>query len=85
MDVVADGFSSLVSNVIGGESKNNKIPSNRVSYKGHQLLRIQPITETQVDELREMRDSEPEEIRFWTEPLGNKYVNNIIIKIVNCI
>uniref|UniRef100_A0A0C9RW39 CBPB_3 protein n=2 Tax=Fopius arisanus TaxID=64838 RepID=A0A0C9RW39_9HYME len=78
LDVVSDSFSSLVSNVIGPESKNGKTMISRVSYKGHQLLRIHPVSQQQVEELREMRDSEAEEIKFWTQPAGNKSTDIVV-------
>ncbi|XP_015109546.1 carboxypeptidase B [Diachasma alloeum] len=78
IDVVSDGFSSLVNNVIGAEPKTGKAATSRVSYKGHQLLRIHPITQRQVDELREMRDSEVEEIKFWTQPAENKSTDIVV-------
>ncbi|XP_063977415.1 carboxypeptidase B-like isoform X2 [Diachasmimorpha longicaudata] len=78
IDVVSDGFSSLVNNVIGAESKTGKVSMSRVSYKGHQLLRIHPTTDRQVEELREMRDSEAEEIKFWTQPSENKSTDIVV-------
>ncbi|XP_044020849.1 carboxypeptidase B-like isoform X1 [Aphidius gifuensis] len=77
LDVVADGFSSLVNNVIG-EAKYSKTTGNRVSYKGHQVLRIHPMTPSQVDELREMRETETEDIKFWTEPSGNRTTDIVV-------
>lgn len=44
-----------------------------VNYKGHQLLRITPKSKKQVRYLHELRQSEPDDVRFWTIPAKDKY------------
>lgn len=66
------GISSIVNNIVGSESKSNKPRVNRVSYKGHQLLRITPITDSQVSELQEMMESNDDGLKFWTMPAKNR-------------
>lgn len=74
IDVVTGGFSSIVNNVMGGESKSTRTMYNKINYKDYQLLRVHPVTQIQVDELREMCDSEADDIRFWKQPFGNRYL-----------
>ncbi|XP_043283994.1 carboxypeptidase B-like [Venturia canescens] len=78
LDVVTGGLSSIVSNVIGGDPKSRKPRTNRVSYKGHQLIRITPTTKGQVKDLVDLKDSEGEDVRFWSPPLGNKSTDILI-------
>lgn len=72
--VVSNGIGSIVASIIGPE-KLSKARSTRVSYRNYQLIRVFPDSENQVNELRELRDAEPEDIRFWTQPFYNKYIN----------
>lgn len=73
LSAVANGIGSIVTGLIGPE-KNSKSRSSRVSYRNHQLIRLFPSTENQVNDLRDLGDTEPEDIKFWTQPVYNKYV-----------
>lgn len=73
-DAFTGGLSNIVSNVLGNDSKNSRVVANRVNYKGHQLLRVYSVANEQRDELQEMRESDSNEIKFWTESYDNKFV-----------
>ncbi|XP_076388900.1 carboxypeptidase A2 isoform X2 [Megachile rotundata] len=75
--VVANGFGSLMTSIIGTE-KSSKPRSNRVSYKNYQLIRLYPNTETHAKDLKELMDSEPEYIKFWTMPMNNKTTDVVV-------
>lgn len=71
---VANGIGTFVTSIIGAE-KNPKSRSPRVSYKNYQLIRLYPNSQGHVNELKELKEAEPEEIKFWTEPMYNKFVS----------
>nr|XP_031827673.1 carboxypeptidase B-like [Nomia melanderi] len=74
---VSNGIGSIVASIIGPE-KISKARSARVNYKNYQLIRVYPDSESQVNELRELRDAEPEDIRFWTQPFYNKSTDLVV-------
>ncbi|KAK0089529.1 hypothetical protein PV325_006862 [Microctonus aethiopoides] len=76
-DAFTGGLSNIVSNVLGNDSKNSRVVANRVNYKGHQLLRVYSVANEQRDELQEMRESDSNEIKFWTESYDNKSIDII--------
>ncbi|XP_046604830.1 carboxypeptidase A4-like [Neodiprion virginianus] len=76
--LVASGISSIVNNIVGGESKSSKPRPNRVTYKGHQLLRITPTTDSQVAELQEMMESGDDGLKFWTLPAKNRSTDVVV-------
>lgn len=77
--VVANGIDSIVTSIIGPE-KASKSRSSRVSYKNYQLMRLFPDTENQINELIDLRDAEQEDIKFWTQPLHNRYLFLFLIR-----
>ena len=70
---VASGIGSIVTSIIGTEM-NFKSRSSRVSYKNHQLIRLYPNSQEHVNDLKELKESEPEDVKFWTEPMYNRFV-----------
>ncbi|XP_076167268.1 carboxypeptidase B isoform X2 [Ptiloglossa arizonensis] len=77
LSAVANGIGSIVTGLIGPE-KNSKSRSSRVSYRNHQLIRLFPSTENQVNDLRDLGDTEPEDIKFWTQPVYNKTTDVVV-------
>ncbi|XP_017891839.1 carboxypeptidase B-like [Ceratina calcarata] len=74
---VANGIGSFMTSIIGPE-KNHKSRSARVSYKNYQLIRLLPNTQGHVNELKELKETEPEDIKFWTEPMYNKTTDVVV-------
>ncbi|XP_015433607.1 PREDICTED: carboxypeptidase B-like [Dufourea novaeangliae] len=74
---VANGIGSIMTSIIGPE-KNSKSRSSRVSYKNYQLIRLFPSSTSQANELKELRDAEPDDIRFWTQPAYNKSTDVLV-------
>ncbi|XP_053982799.1 carboxypeptidase B-like [Hylaeus volcanicus] len=74
---VANGIGSFVTSIIGQE-KNVKSRSSKVSYRNHQLIRLFPKTETQVSDLRHLRNTEPEDLKFWSQPFQNKTTDLVV-------
>ncbi|XP_076679448.1 carboxypeptidase B isoform X2 [Andrena cerasifolii] len=74
---VANGIGSIVTSIIGPE-KAAKSKSRRVNYKNHQLIRLFPSTEGQVNEVKDLSDTEPEDIKFWTQPMFNKTTDMVV-------
>ena len=70
---VARGIGSIVTSIIGTE-KNFRSRSSRVSYKNHQLIRLYPNSQGHVNDLKQLKESEPEDVKFWTEPMYNRSV-----------
>lgn len=71
--IVSTGISSIVNNIVGTESESQKKSRvNRVTYRGHQMLRIIPTTEQQVADLKEMIEANNEGLKFWTMPIKNR-------------
>ncbi|KAI4504466.1 hypothetical protein M0802_000016 [Mischocyttarus mexicanus] len=75
---VTNSLNSIVSSMMGTQPKSSTMRSNRISYRNHQLLRVVPITEEHIIELRELRDSEPDDIKFWNEPILNRTTDIVI-------
>lgn len=74
--VMANGLDSIVTSIIGTE-KSGKPKPNRVNYKNYQLIRLFPSTQGHVNELKELKEAETEDIKFWSEPMYNKCVSCI--------
>ncbi|XP_043514779.1 carboxypeptidase A2-like isoform X2 [Frieseomelitta varia] len=74
---VASGIGSIVTSIIGTE-KNFKSRSSRVSYKNHQLIRLYPNSQGHVNDLKELKESEPEDVKFWTEPMYNRTTDVVV-------
>ncbi|XP_014230662.1 carboxypeptidase A2-like [Trichogramma pretiosum] len=55
---------------------------NSVSYKDHQLIRLTPKTKRQVKYLIEMKDNEPDDVKFWTSPAKNKVTDMVVSPII---
>ncbi|XP_012262766.2 carboxypeptidase A2-like [Athalia rosae] len=77
-NVVTTGISSIVTHVLGESKNGGKSRGNRVNYKGYQLLRITPTTDTQVTELIDMVDTNDDGLKFWTPPLKNRSTDVIV-------
>lgn len=69
---MANSLNNIVNSMMGTQTKSSVMRSNRVSYRNHQLIRIFPITDEHINELRELRDSEPDDIKFWNDPISNR-------------
>lgn len=69
---VANGIGSIMTGIIGTE-KSSKSRSARVSYRNYQLIRIYPNTQGEVNDLIELKEAEPDDVKFWTQPMHNKY------------
>ncbi|XP_034947401.1 carboxypeptidase B-like [Chelonus insularis] len=78
MDVISNGFSSIVNNIMEPDAENDKAVASRVSYKGYQLFRIHPLTQKHTNEITEVLDNYPDDIQFWTHPFGNKSIDIIV-------
>ncbi|XP_076644229.1 carboxypeptidase B [Halictus rubicundus] len=74
---VTYGIGSFVSSIIGPE-KAPKARSIKVNYRNYHLIRLFPNSKSQVNELKELRDAEPEDIRFWTQPSYNKSTDVVV-------
>ncbi|XP_017788792.1 PREDICTED: carboxypeptidase B-like [Habropoda laboriosa] len=74
---VANGIGSIMTSIIGTE-KSFKSPSNRVSYRNYQLIRLFPSTKAQVNDLKELKEAEPEDVKFWTQPMYNKTTDLVV-------
>ncbi|XP_033334246.2 carboxypeptidase B [Megalopta genalis] len=75
--VVTNGIGSIVSSIIGSE-RVPKAKSTKINYRNYHLIRLYPNSKGQVNELRELRDAEPEDIRFWTQPSYNKSTDVVV-------
>ncbi|XP_078032725.1 carboxypeptidase B [Augochlora pura] len=74
---MTNGIGSIVSSIIGTE-KTPKARSSKINYRNYHLIRLYPNSKSQVKELRELRDAEPEDIRFWTQPFYNKSTDVVV-------
>ena len=83
LNTVANGVSMVFNNFMSGESKSSRSISNKVSYKDFQLLRILPTTNSHVNDLRSMYETEPDDIKFWTFPVKNRFVKSICSSLYN--
>lgn len=72
--VVANGFSTVMSSLVGTDKKNSKPRIRRINYRNYQLIRMFPSTENHVLDLRDLGDTEPDDIKFWSFPTANKFV-----------
>lgn len=72
--VFTKSIGTVVDNIVGNGAKSHKSLGHRVSYKNYQLVRLYPSTDDEANDLRELRDAEPEDIKFWTQPTGNRFV-----------
>lgn len=76
ISVVANGLSTVVNNIVGPEKKNSRDAARRVNYKNYQLIRMFPNTENHIADLHELKDAEPEDIKFWSFPMPNRFVSH---------
>ncbi|CAL7950479.1 unnamed protein product [Xylocopa violacea] len=74
--VVANGIDSFMS-IIGTEN-TSKPRSRKINYRNYQLIRLFPNTLGQVNELKELREAEPENVKFWTAPMYNKTTDVVV-------
>lgn len=74
LSVVANGLSTVMSSIVGTEKKNLRSSARRVNYRNYHLIRVFPNTENHVADMRDLRDFEPEDIKFWSFPSPNRYV-----------
>ncbi|XP_050591202.1 carboxypeptidase B-like [Bombus affinis] len=74
---VANGIDSIMTSIIGTE-KNFKPRSSRVSYKNYQLIRLYPSSQGHVNDLKDLKETEPEDVKFWTEPMYNRTTDVVI-------
>lgn len=74
LSVVASGLSTVVSSIVGTEKKDSRSGTRRINYKNYHLIRAFPNTEYQATDLRDLRDAEPEDIKFWSFPNPNRFV-----------
>jgi len=74
LSVVASGLSTVVSSIVGTEKKNSRSGIRRINYKNYHLIRAFPNTENQATDLLDLRDAEPEDIKFWSFPNPNRFV-----------
>lgn len=82
--VMANGLDSIVTSIIGTE-KSGKPKPNRVNYKNYQLIRLFPSSQGHVKELKELKETETEDIKFWSEPMYNKCVSCISLFLTSSI
>lgn len=75
LSVVANGLSTVVSSIVGTEKKNLRSNVNKINYRNYQLIRVFPNTEDNVADLRDLRDAEPEDIKFWSFPNLNRFTS----------
>lgn len=74
ISVVASGIRTVMNSIVGTEKKNSRSRVRKINYRNYQLFRIFPNTENHVADLRDLKDAEPEDIKFWSFPIPNKYV-----------
>ena len=79
--------SKFVGGIIGDEDDDDDDveQGNGVSYKDHQLLRITPKSLKQVRLLQELRESEPDDVKFWTIPTKDKYDDFLSSRVCVCV
>lgn len=75
LSVVANGFSTVVSSIVGTEKKNLRSNVNKINYRNYQLIRVFPNTANHITDLHDLRDAEPENIKFWSFPNLNRFVS----------
>lgn len=74
LSVVTNGLSTVVSSIVGTEKKNLRSNVSRINYRNYQLIRVFPNTENHIADLRDLRDAEPENIKFWSFPNLNRFI-----------
>lgn len=75
LSVVASGLSTVVSSIVGStEKKDSRSRTRRINYRNYHLIRAFPSTESQAADLRDLRDAEPEDIKFWSFPSSNRFI-----------
>ncbi|XP_058794270.1 carboxypeptidase A2-like [Phymastichus coffea] len=74
------GITKFIGSIIGDDDNDDEADYqyNGVNYQGYQLLRIIPKNLKQVEHLKKLRDSEPDDVKFWTTPVKNR-VTDIVI------
>lgn len=72
--VVASGINTMMNSIVGTEKKNSRSSVRRINYRNYQLIRMFPNTENHIEDLLDLKDTEPEDIKFWSLPTLNKYV-----------
>lgn len=72
--VVANGLSTVVSSIVGTEKKNLRSNVSKINYRNYQLIRVFANTENHVADLRNLRDAEPEDVKFWSFPNLNRFI-----------
>ncbi|XP_039310981.1 carboxypeptidase B isoform X2 [Solenopsis invicta] len=78
LSVVASGLSTVVNSIVGTEKKDSRSRTRRINYRNFHLIRAFPNTASQVTDLRELRDAEPEDIKFWSFPNSNRTSDMIV-------
>ncbi|KAG7188816.1 hypothetical protein KM043_008425 [Ampulex compressa] len=76
--LLTNGINTFVGSIMGTEKKSARLRASRVSYRNYQLIRIFPNTKDHVEELQELRNAEPKDIKFWTLPIGNKSIDVVV-------
>lgn len=79
LSVVASGFSTVVSSIVGSEKKDSRSRTRRINYRNYHLIRAFPNTESQAADLRDLRDAEPEDVKFWSFPNPNRFVFKLLL------
>ncbi|XP_024867115.1 uncharacterized protein LOC112451619 [Temnothorax curvispinosus] len=78
LSVVASGLSTVVNSIVGTEKKDSRSRTSRINYRNYHLIRAFPNTESQAADLRDLRDAEPEDIKFWSFPNPNRTADMIV-------
>lgn len=79
LSVVASGLSTVVSSIVGTEKKDSRSRTRRINYRNYHLIRAFPNTESQAADLRDLRDAEPEDVKFWSFPNPNRFVFALLL------
>lgn len=82
LSVVASGFSTVVNSIVGTE-KDSRSRTRRINYRNYHLIRAFPMTESQAEDLRDLRDAESEDIKFWSFPNANRFAFSFFTIIIN--
>nr|XP_012229445.1 PREDICTED: LOW QUALITY PROTEIN: carboxypeptidase B-like [Linepithema humile] len=78
LSVVASGLNTVMSSIVGTEKKNSRSSARRINYRNYHLIRVFPNTEKHVADLRDLKDTEPEDIKFWSFPNPNRTLDVIV-------
>lgn len=79
LSVVASGLSTVVNSIVGSDKKDSRSRTRRINYRNYHLIRAFPITESQATDLRDLRDAESGDIKFWSFPNSNKFVSAFLL------